>query len=287
MNHKIQLKNYFSNVGIIIFLATSHTLSNAQSITESEIKQLIETRAVGARLSPPHYFACDDNAMQKQMKEISLLFAQSQPDQAGAYAGHLARNIAACYIENPRSIVPSVRILHPTLPALAEKLGIALTLETLGTGNTPVATHAKTFLQFAQINGIDTSGWMRKLKGDGAEGLASDTAIDLSTTAVAAVAKRKANSFAFDQNYLKKVIRLTGKIQAISGEANSARITLVGNTTIPLSSQSFADSVSCTVEEPQALKKTATLSKGQSVTLRGIYSESFMGSINLTRCEIL
>ncbi len=275
-------------VAIILTSLAPHTLATTPVIGEAEVKHLVEVRAVGANIGSPPYITCDEKFNKKQANDVSKYFAVGNSGAAGAAAGLLAKKIAACYLRNPKSTTPFIHISHKSLPELAEELGGALTLESIGSGDPVAAAHAKTFLEFAQQNGRTVDAMMRKLVGEGAESLPSGVSAALSTTAISIVKKRKENSFAFDQQYKSKVLQVLGKVSSVTGGAGKATVTLLGNLDRPVNGLAFADYVSCTVEQQDSLNKVTSVVKGQKVTVRGLYlSSSELGEIVLSRCELL
>ena len=272
-------------LSMLIVVAT-HKAAAADTVSASEINRLIEIRAAGVSIRPPLYVECDENFMQKQANAMSGMFAQGKSGLAGARAGRLAGTLAACYLANPTSTDKYVKISHATLPEIAEEIGGALTMEYVGTEDPTAAAHAKVFLQFAQQNGRQVDVMMHRLTGDGADKLATDSKSALSGSAISIVAKYKQNSFAFDQQYKNKILKVSGEVSSVMGASGTARVMLLGTVTKP-SSRGLGDYVTCTVQEAGSLKKIASVTTGQTATVQGIYSDNLMGQIVLSRCEVL
>ncbi len=95
------------------------------------------------------------------------------------------------------------------------------------------------------------------------------------------------NEYSFNQDFLDKVIEVTGKIATISGTQKSAAIGILGNTRKSKDDLTFRDTVSCTISNSNALFQVRKVKVGDSVTVRGTYKKGFMGQIDLTNCRIM
>lgn len=132
-------------------------------------------------------------------------------------------------------------------------------------------TDAETLLSHVNGPGDSMIKFMNKSFGLNAPVKSS---ADFSGSAFAMVNARSANQFAFDQKYEGKVMEVTGKLNDIRGiNDNNGVFLVVKGSNKGKDLINFSDFVQCQVTNPDEIKKTYSLKRGDQIKFKGIYEK--------------
>jgi hypothetical protein len=213
-----------------------------------------------------------------------------------------AETIAACASDanNPPSQSPSDTLVipRPRIPLekaysdVGQLLATAvLAQQAAGVVDGQTAADAKNAMVLLKTNAAANQAMIAKLA---ATGLVPELATKsgshaIEMTAQQAVAAYKSNTFGFNSRYSGKELQITGPIENISGSGQSASVELQGYMPKNPQDQGFQDMVICQVGDPGQLQRVADLSKGQTVTLHGLYNPNaqyMKVGITLLNCAV-
>lgn len=224
---------------------------------------------------------------------------------AAAISGLLtsADTIAACAsdAENPPSSEPNLDTLFVPRPRVPLKKAytdvgqlLATTViasQSAGVADGQTALNARNAVILLRTDAAANKPTIDKLIATGLvpELAASDKGSDvIHMTAKQAVSAYKSNSFGFNTKYSGKQLQITGPIENISGSGQSATVELEGYMPANPQDQGFQDMVLCQVGAPSQLQRVGGLSKGQTVTVQGLYNSNtpYAMGVTLLNCSI-
>lgn len=213
-----------------------------------------------------------------------------------------AETIAACASDanNPpsQSTSDTAAIPRPRIPLekaysdVGQLLATAvLAQQAAGVVDGQASADAKNAMVLLKTNATANQAMIAKLA---ATGLVPELATGSRSHAIAmtaghAVAAYKRNTFGFNTKYSGKELQITGPIENISGSGQSANVELEGYMPANPQDQGFQDMVICQVGDPGQLQRIADLSKGQTVTLHGLYNPNaqyMKVGITLLNCAV-
>ncbi len=110
---------------------------------------------------------------------------------------------------------------------------------------------------------------------------------DFKMTAFNAATQYSGNSFAFKRKYTGKTLRISGVVERINGSDKSALIVLAGIHKKNPNDEGWGDVVQCTITEDGALNQAMNISKGQAISVQGIYKpDQYTSGVSLDDCRI-
>jgi hypothetical protein len=256
--------------------------------TESEIRHLLEIRSAGKSMS--YAVGCTLPYLDSKWREIKGLLEQGNQVMASAAGSLAATDGAVCASLSPKYIAEQKKrypdIADLDLPSWAEIVGRSLSVFARVEGDSIASDHAMQMLMYAKKNARDVDSLISFLKGDAASNSSSGKPPSLKGTAVSIVSSLVDNGYAFEQDYLGKMIEATGKITYINGGDGSVRIGLLGNTTKSDRDLSLRDVLVCTISNKDELIRVRKLKVGGSATVQGKYEKGIIGEIDLTGCQV-
>ncbi len=166
----------------------------------------------------------------------------------------------------------------------------AIALHRAGMDTLETKTSANNALTLLNLNASQNADIISSLKSSGVLPIAPPTAADnaaVTMTAAAAASQLMSNSFAFNQKYNGKTMKITGKVRAITG-GQTVFIAMDG---VPQADPGINDQVDCTITNPSYMNAATSISKGQKVTVQGVYTvpaQSWMqAGVALQDCHIV
>lgn len=106
-------------------------------------------------------------------------------------------------------------------------------------------------------------------------------------TAKDAATKYIANSFAFLRTYSNKTLQIKGRVQSINGHDDRASVTLEGIIQKDINDQGWQHIVACNVQSKDALDDVARISKGDMITVQGIFTPRTLPGVSLDDCRVV
>lgn len=299
------------SVAAVSSILTSSAWANQQGHTLSDGSSAfgaLRTYAIGyhqlahdAGLSK-EFSACSETpAAYRDANRSEQLLAQNT---AGAISSLMmdAETIAACAsnTNNPPSYssrdtldIPRPRVpLEKAYSDVGQILAITvLAQQSTGVVDGQTTANAKNAMVLLQTNATDNESMIAKIVATGLvpEMAGNGGSHAITMTAQQAVAAYKSNTFGFNSKYSGKELQITGAIENISGSGQSATVSLMGYMPKDPQDQGFQNMVMCRVGAPAQIQRVASLSKGQAVTVRGLYSPDSafnMGSVTLLNCSL-
>ena len=166
----------------------------------------------------------------------------------------------------------------------------AIALHRAGMDTLETETSAKNALTLLNLNASQNADIISSLKASGALPKGPPTAADsaaVTMTAAAAASQLMSNSFAFNQKYNSKTMKITGKVRAVTG-GQTVFIAIEG---VPQADPGINDQVDCTISNPSYMNAATSISKGQKIMVQGLYTvpaQSWMqAGVALQDCHIV
>lgn len=203
--------------------------------------------------------------------------------EAGVAAQSRASNIAACALGG----------FWSPLNQAKDDVGHLLAISSINFSRTGVLTddsvlHAKYALVLLKLNEGANQTYISELEtAYWPKGAIADSQASLAMTAKDAVAKYQENSFGFKRQYTNKTIQIKGRVQKIAGSENSATIVLEGGVKKNINDQGWQDIVLCNVKNSAALDDASRISKGDTVTVQGVFVPGRLPGVSLDDCRLM
>ena len=228
---------------------------------------------------------CREDFAKKQLDQAIGKYKMGQYSMAGADALIQAQTVAACALKTPGTIPQAENTVGLLLAVSAisnHKAGLD-TPETIIT-----AQDALTLLKLDASGNQDMISQVEKSGVIPAKAPTSEKSPYVKMTAHDAATKYTGNGFAFKKEYSGKTLRVSGEIQSIMGSEKSAFIVLAGVHKPNHNDENWNDVVQCTITEENAMKDAMNISKGQKISVQGIYSpKQFQSGVALQDCRIV
>ena len=220
----------------------------------------------------------DSSITQQQSTTCDLRFFQQEEQAAlakiktgdltsgGTDAKLNAEEIAVCAVK--RNAVPLVEAEQIAGENLAES---AIALHRAGMDTPETITSAQNALTLLKLDASKNASLISALDSSGvlpeAPPAASSDA-SYTMTAAEAASQLMANTFAFNHKYGGKTLKIAGKVRAVTGGKN----VFIAMDGVPQADPGINDQVTCTISNPADINAAMSISRGQKITVQGIYS---------------
>ncbi len=283
--------------------ASAPTASSDSGLPKSPLIGILQ---LYAQTATDLHVACDPDYLQPSYSLIHSGEAQFKLGNfsvASSYLKSGAVGIAACAVGPndvpalPPAAYPSGHYPRVPLDKAISQVGRALALSALAAQRANIVTSsditdANNAMQLLLSDPQSNSAIINQLRTSGlvvtSSGSESGSAV-ITMTAADAVARYKANSFGFNSKYTGKRFQIRGQVQDISGSGSLAIITLLGYMPKNPQDQGYQDVVRCDVSDPTALQRVENLSKGQMISVIGLYNPATSAmpvGIELQKCSL-
>lgn len=243
-----------------------------QTLADSSITQQ------QSALCEPRFFQQEEQAALAKIKNGDLA-------GGGTDAKLNAVEIAVCAVK--RNALPLVEAEQIAGENLAES---AIALHRAGMDSPETITTAKYALTLLNMDAVKNASLISALNSSGVLPEAPPTAssdVSYTMTAAEAASQLMANDFAFNHKYDGKTLKIAGKVRAVTGGKN-VFIIMDG---VPQADPGINDQVTCTISNPAYINAAMSISKGQKITVQGIYTvpaQSWLQSgVGLQDCHIV
>ena len=255
--------------------------ATADSSPAGDIMQTLASSSVGLS-----YSANCEPALFKENEQSAMARIKSGDFAGGGTDAKLnAEEIAICAVKRhklPMDVAEQIAGQN-----LAES---AIALHHAGMDTTETLTSAKNALTLLNLDASKNADLISALNSSGVLPKAPPAAANqaaMTMTASAAASQLMANSFAFNQKYNAKTLKITGKVRSISGGQN-VFVVLEG---VPQDDPGINDQVDCTISNPAYTNAAMSISKGQKIAVQGIYTvpaQSWLQhGVDLQDCHIV
>ncbi len=229
--------------------------------------------------------ACEPEFFQKEEQQ-SLAEIQSGNFAGGGTDAKLnAIEVAVCAVK--RNALPMDVAEQIAGQNLAES---AIALHRAGMDTPETITSAQNALTLLNINPDKNANLISMLNSSGVLPKAppsASSAADITMTAADAASQLMANSFAFNNKYGGKTLKITGKVHAVSGGKN----VFIAMDGVPAKDPGINDQATCTISNPAYTNAAMSISKGQRITVQGVYvvpAQSWLqAGVGLEDCHII
>jgi hypothetical protein len=257
--------------------------SNSSPVAGSpeDIMQMLADSSITQQQSTscdPAFFHQEEQAALAKIKSGDLA-------GGGTDAKLNAEEIAVCAVK--RNALPLVEAEQIAGENLAES---AIALHHAGMDTPETIASAKNALTLLNVDASKNASLISALNSSGVLPVAPPTAssnADYTMTAAEAASQLMANNFAFNHRYGGKTLKIVGKVRAVTGGKN-VFITMDG---VPQADPGIDDQVTCTISNPADINAAMSISKGQKITVQGLYSvptQSWMqAGVGLQDCHIV
>ncbi|QKY03745.1 hypothetical protein G3257_16770 [Janthinobacterium lividum] len=214
-----------------------------------------------------------------------MLIAQKTENfhQVSILAQIRAANVAAC----------SLRGAGASIAQAKNDVGQLLTISALNANQADMVTentlrHAKYAIILLKLNATANQNSISALENVfWPKGPVADSKAFAVMTAKDAATKYIANSFAFLRTYSNKTLQIKGRVQSINGHDDRASVTLEGIIQKDINDQGWQHIVACNVQSKDALDDVARISKGDMITVQGIFTPRTLPGVSLDDCRVV
>jgi hypothetical protein len=213
-------------------------------------------------------------------KNMALAQRTERYYDAAISAGNQAANEAACAIQG----------YGMPLAQAKTEVGILLAISALNTYKADKvfdqtvrdAKYAKALLA---LNPAANQQWIQQLdEAFWPRGPVSDANAFASMSGLEAATKYQKNTFAFERGYGGKTLRIKGRVLNITGSDARASIMLEG-VKKDVDQRGWQDSIRCEIKDAAALDAAAQISKGDTVSVQGVYKKGLLPGVSLEDCR--
>jgi hypothetical protein len=99
-----------------------------------------------------------------------------------------------------------------------------------------------------------------------------------------AATKYQKNTFGFERAYSGKTLKIKGRVLNVTGSDASATIMIEG-VKRDVDQRGWQDSIRCDVKDKAALDATVQISKGDMVSVQGVYKKGLLPGVALEGCR--
>lgn len=258
--------------------------SNNSSTNAGSPKDIMQTLADSSTtqqqsaLCEPEFFQQEEQAALAKIKSGDLA-------GGGTDAKLNAEEIAVCAVK--RNALPLVEAEQIAGENLAES---AIALHRAGMDTPETIASAKNALTLLNVDASKNASLISALNSSGVLPVAPPTAssdASYTMTAADAASQLMSNNFAFNHKYGGKTLKITGKVRAITGRQN----VFIAMDGVPQADPGINDQVTCTISNPAYTNAAMSISKGQKVTVQGVYTipaQSWLqAGVDLQDCHIV
>lgn len=229
---------------------------------------------------------CKEDFVKKEIDQTISKYKMGEYSMAGAGALLQAQTVAACSLKNQGMILSQAENTAGFLLAVS-----AISNHKAGLDTPETIIRAQNALTLLKLDASGNQDMISQVEKSGvipAKAPTSAASPYVKMTAHDAATKYTGNIFAFKKEYSGKTLRVSGEIQSIGGSEKSAFIVLAGVRKPNHNDEGWNDVVQCTITEEDALKDAMNISKGQKISIQGIYSPmQFQTGVSLQDCRIV
>lgn len=203
--------------------------------------------------------------------------------EAGIQAKLRAANVAACALNGYGAPLAQAKDDVGHLLAIS-----SINLSRAGMSDDDTVLHAKYAMTLLKLNEEANQSYISAVENAyWPKGAVVASQAFVAMTSKDAATKYQENTFAFQRQYTNKTMQIKGRVQKITGSANRATINLEGIVKKDINDQGWQDIVQCNVKNKDALDDAARISKGDTITVQGVFVPGVVPGVSLDDCRLL
>lgn len=282
------LLSTLSNIGKQLQRQIGPTPGSSQpgsSSTDAGAPAIIMQALADSSITQEQSTGCDPRFFQQEEQAALAKIKTGDLTSGGTDAKLNAEEIAVCAVK--RNALPLVEAEQIAGENLAES---AIALHRAGMDTPETITSAKNALTLLNIDASKNASLISALNSSGVLPEAPPTAssdASYTMTAADAASQLMANNFAFNHKYGGTTLKIVGKVRAVTGGRN----VFIAMDGVPQADPGINDQVTCTISNPAYTSAAMSISKGQRITVQGIYTvpaQSWLqAGVGLQDCHIV